>query len=250
MLSVQNLRAGVEGKTILKGLNLEVKAGEIHAIMGPNGSGKSTLSKIIVGHPDYQVESGDVVFEVNRKKKNLLEMSVDERARNGVFLGFQYPVEVPGVNNAEFLRASFNAICRDQGVEEMDAMDFDVYLRQKLEFLDMDERFLNRQLNVDFSGGEKKRNEILQMAVLSPRLTILDEIDSGLDIDALKLVSEGVNKLHNKDNAIVLITHYQRLLKHIEPDVVHVLHDGVIVKSGDKSLALEIETRGYDWLLA
>jgi Fe-S cluster assembly ATP-binding protein len=250
MLSVQNLRAGVEGKTILKGLNLEVKAGEIHAIMGPNGSGKSTLSKIIVGHPDYQVESGDVVFEVNRKKKNLLEMSVDERARNGVFLGFQYPVEVPGVNNAEFLRASFNAICRDQGVEEMDAMDFDVYLRQKLEFLDMDERFLNRQLNVDFSGGEKKRNEILQMAVLSPRLTILDEIDSGLDVDALKLVSEGVNKLHNKDNAIVLITHYQRLLKHIEPDVVHVLHDGVIVKSGDKSLALEIETRGYDWLLA
>lgn len=250
MLSIQNLHAGVEGKTILKGLSLEVKAGEVHAIMGPNGSGKSTLSKIIVGHPDYQVESGRVEFEVNLKKKNLLEMSIDERARSGVFLGFQYPVEVPGVNNSEFLRASFNAVCRDQGVEEMDPMDFDVYLRKKLAFLEMDERFLDRQLNVDFSGGEKKRNEILQMAVLSPRLTILDEIDSGLDVDALRLVSDGVNKLRTKDNALVLITHYQRLLKHILPDFVHVLHNGSIVKSGDKTLALEIETRGYDWLLS
>jgi Fe-S cluster assembly ATP-binding protein len=250
MLAIQNLHAGADGKTILKGLNLEVKAGEIHAIMGPNGSGKSTLSKVLIGHPEYNVISGRIDFEVNLRKKDLTTLSTDERARNGIFLGFQYPVEVPGISNTEFLRATYNAICREQGAEEMDAIDFDEYVRAKLKFLDMDEKFLSRQLNVDFSGGEKKRNEILQMAVLSPRLVILDEIDSGLDVDALRQVSEGVNKLHHKDQALILITHYQRLLNYIKPDIVHVLHNGQIVKSGDKSLAYEIENRGYDWLLS
>lgn len=249
MLSIQNLHAGVEGKVILKGLNLQVNAGEIHAIMGPNGSGKSTLSKVLIGHPEYFVTSGKIEFEINLRKKDLTLLSTDERARGGIFLGFQYPVEVPGINNTEFLRATYNAICRDQGAEEMDAVDFELYLKEKLKLLDMDEKFLSRQLNVDFSGGEKKRNEILQMAVLAPRLAILDEIDSGLDVDALRQVSEGVNKLHTKDQALILITHYQRLLDYIEPDFIHVLHDGQIIKSGDKSLALEIETRGYDWLL-
>lgn len=250
MLEIKNLRAGVlGGAEILKGLSLKVNEGEVHAIMGPNGSGKSTLSKVIAGHPEYEVTGGSVDFEVNFKSKSLIDLEPDARAREGVFLAFQYPVEVPGVSNSEFLRASFNAICRHQGVEEMDALDFDEFVRAKAKFLGMDEKFIDRQVNVDFSGGEKKRNEILQMAVLSPRLAILDETDSGLDVDSLRVVSEGVNKLRNKDNAVVLITHYQRILNYIVPDYVHILYKGRIVKTGGKDLALEIEERGYDWLL-
>jgi Fe-S cluster assembly ATP-binding protein len=250
MLEIKDLHAGVAGGAeILKGLSLNVKEGEVHAIMGPNGSGKSTLSKVIAGHPEYEVTGGKVDLEVNFKARSLLDMAPDERAREGVFLAFQYPVEIPGVSNSEFLRASFNAVCRHQGVEEMDALDFDEFVRAKAKFLGMDEKFIDRQVNVDFSGGEKKRNEILQMAVLSPRLAILDETDSGLDVDSLRVVSEGVNKLRTKDNAVVLITHYQRILSYIVPDYVHVLYKGKIIKTGDKALALEIEERGYDWLL-
>src|SRR4051794_9032842 len=215
MLEIKDLKAQTAGKDILKGLSLSVKEGEVHAIMGPNGSGKSTLSKVLAGHPEYDVTGGSVDFEVNFKKKSLLELAPDERAREGVFLAFQYPVEVPGVNNAEFLRASFNAICRHQGVEEMDPLDFDDLVRGKIKHLGMDEKFLDRQLNVDFSGGEKKRNEILQMAVLDPRLAILDETDSGLDVDSLRLVSDGLNKLRTDSNAFVLITHYQRILSYV-----------------------------------
>ena len=249
MREIKDLYAGVEGKTILKGLSLTVKPGEVHAIMGPNGSGKSTLSKIIAGHPEYAVEKGGVSYDINFKPANLLDMDPDERAREGVFLAFQYPVEVPGVNNAEFLRAAFNAICRHQGVEEMDPLDFQDFLKERIKFLGMDEKFMDRQLNVDFSGGEKKRNEVLQMAVLAPRLAILDEVDSGLDVDSLRLVADGVNKLRTESNAIVLITHYQRILNYIVPDHVHILHNGKIIKSGGKELALQIEERGYDWLL-
>jgi Fe-S cluster assembly ATP-binding protein len=250
MLQIKDLSAKTNGKDILKGLSLTVNEGEVHAIMGPNGSGKSTLSKVIAGHPDYEVTGGQIDYQVNFKPKSLLDLSPDERAREGVFLAFQYPVEVPGVNNAEFLRASFNAICRHQGVEEMDPLDFDELVRGKIKHLGMDEKFLDRQLNVDFSGGEKKRNEILQMAVLDPRLAILDETDSGLDVDSLRLVSEGLNKLRTSSNAYVLITHYQRILSYVVPDFVHVLHDGRIIKTGGKELALEIEERGYDWLLS
>ncbi len=248
MLDIKDLHVAVSGKEILKGLNFTVKPGEVHAIMGPNGSGKSTLSKVLAGHPEYEVTSGTVDYDINFKMKNLLQFSPDERAREGVFLAYQYPVEVPGVNNAEFLRAAFNAACRHQGVEEMDPIDFDEFLRKKIKFLGLDEKFLTRQLNVDFSGGEKKRNELLQMAVLSPRLAVMDETDSGLDVDSLRLVADGVNKLRSDNNAIVLITHYQRLLNYIVPDYVHVLAGGKIIRSGGKELALEIEERGYDWL--
>ncbi|MCH7504141.1 Fe-S cluster assembly ATPase SufC [PVC group bacterium] len=248
MLEIKDLHVSVEETPILKGVNLKVNAGEVHAIMGPNGSGKSTLAKVIAGHPAYEVTQGSITYEVNFKEIDLMELEPHERARKGVFMAFQYPVEVPGVTNTSFLQAAFNAICRDQGAEEMDAIDFDVYLHEKIKLLSMDEKYLNRPLNVDFSGGEKKRNEILQMAVLTPRISFLDETDSGLDIDALRIVAAGVNKLKSKDNAIVLITHYQRLLNYIVPDFVHIMIDGKIAETGHKELALTVEDRGYDWL--
>ena len=249
MLDIKDLHASVEDKDVLKGLNLKVNAGEVHAIMGPNGAGKSSLSKVIAGHPAYEVTKGALDLEVNFKTKDLLEMEPEDRAREGVFLAFQYPIEIPGVPNLEFLRTSFNAICRHQGVEEMKKEQFAKYVSEKTDMLSIPEEFLKRDLNVDLSGGEKKRNEILQMAVLNPRLAVLDETDSGLDVDSLRVVSEGVNKLRSEDNAIILITHYQRLLDHVVPDFVHILHDGKIIKSGDKTLANEIENRGYDWLI-
>ncbi|MCL6432807.1 MAG: Fe-S cluster assembly ATPase SufC [Leptolyngbyaceae cyanobacterium HOT.MB2.61] len=244
ILSVQDLTAEVDGTQILKGLNLEVKAGEIHAIMGPNGSGKSTFSKVLAGHPDYTVTGGTVTF----LGQNLLEMEPEDRARSGVFLAFQYPIEIPGVSNLDFLRVSYNSKRKHQGLDELDAFDFDELVQQKLDVVKMDPAFLSRSVNEGFSGGEKKRNEILQMALLEPKLSILDETDSGLDIDALKIVSNGVNQLTTPENAIILITHYQRLLNYIEPDYVHVMEGGRIVTTGGKELALELEERGYDWV--
>ena len=253
MLDIQNLHASVGGKEILNGINLKVSEGEVHAIMGPNGSGKSTLSKVLAGHPDYKVTEGTVEFEVNLRQRSILDMSPEDRARNGIFLAYQYPVEIPGVPNEVFLRAAFNSICRFQGAKEATEDEFSKILREKCKLLGMehgmDEKFIHREVNVSLSGGEKKRNEILQMAILQPRLAFLDETDSGLDIDSLRIVSEGVNKLRTKTNAVVLVTHYQRILNYIVPDFVHVLYQGKIVKSGDKSLALEIEEKGYDWLL-
>jgi Fe-S cluster assembly ATP-binding protein len=249
LLEVVDLHVNVQGKPVLKGLNLTIRPGEVHAIMGPNGSGKSTLSKVIAGHPDYEVVSGQVRYEVNFQMRDLLELEPDERAKEGVFLAFQYPVEVPGVSNRNFLRTSYNAICKHQGTEALSDAAFDQYLKSKMALVEMDEKFLDRGVNVGFSGGEKKRNEILQMAVLSPRLALLDETDSGLDIDALRIVSNGVNRLKSRHNAIVMVTHYQRLLDHITPDFVHVLAGGKIVETGDKSLALKLEEKGYDWLL-
>jgi Fe-S cluster assembly ATP-binding protein len=245
ILSVKNLSAEIDGNPILKGLNLEVKAGEIHAIMGINGSGKSTLSKILAGHPAYKVTGGSVEF----LGKDLLDMAAEDRARSGLFLAFQYPMAIPGVTNLDFLRVSYNTKCKHEGREEIDPFDFDELVESKLELLKMDPAFLTRGVNEGFSGGEKKRNEILQMALLEPKLGILDEIDSGLDIDALRVVSSGVNALANADNAMLLVTHYQRLLDYITPDYVHVMADGRILQTGDKALALELEAKGYDWIL-
>ena len=244
MLEIRDLKSRVAGNDILNGLSLEVKAGEVHAIMGPNGSGKSTLAQVIAGHDDYEVTGGEVLF----KGKDLLELEPEERAREGIFLGFQYPVEIPGVNNAYLLKAALNAKRKHQGLDEIDAFEFLKTAKEKMAALGMDPKFLNRGVNEGFSGGEKKRNEILQMAMLEPELAILDETDSGLDIDALKAVAQGVNALRSPDRAIVLVTHYQRLLDYVEPDFVHVLSNGRIVKSGDKTLALELEEKGYDWV--
>ena len=244
MLKIENLHASVEGNEILKGLNLVVGQGEVHAIMGPNGSGKSTLAQVLAGHEAYEVTAGSVTYEGN----DLLEMGPEERAREGLFLAFQYPVEIPGVNSAYFLRTGLNEIRKHRGEEEVDALDFLSLIREKLKMVEMDESFLKRSVNDGFSGGEKKRHEILQMAVLEPRLAILDETDSGLDIDALRVVADGVNRLHDEHKSVVVVTHYQRLLEYIVPDFVHVLSAGRIVKSGGKELALELEKKGYDWL--
>ncbi len=244
MLEIKNLHASINGTEILRGINLTVNAGEVHAIMGPNGAGKSTLSNILAGRADYDVTQGEVLY----KGENLLDFEPEERAQRGVFLAFQYPVEIPGVSNIYLLKAALNAVRKYQGLDELDAIDFLSLVRSKMDLVQMDEEFLHRGVNEGFSGGEKKRNEILQMALLEPSLAILDETDSGLDIDALKIVSEGVNALRSNDRAIIMITHYQRLLDYIVPDFVHVLADGQIVKSGDKSLALELEAKGYSWV--
>ncbi|CAH1089940.1 Fe-S cluster assembly ATPase SufC [Candidatus Nitrotoga sp. 1052] len=244
LLEVRGLCANVSGTEILKGLDLTVRSGEIHAIMGPNGSGKSTFSKILAGHSAYEVTGGTVMFE----GQNLLELAPEERARAGVFLAFQYPIEIPGVGNSQFLRLTYNTVQTHRGKEELDPLEFDDYVREKMKLLEMSPDFLERSVNEGFSGGEKKRNEILQMAMLDPRLAILDETDSGLDIDALRIVANGVNQLANKDNAIVLVTHYQRLLNYIVPDYVHVMEAGRIIKTGGKELAFELESRGYDWV--
>lgn len=249
MLNVKNITAQVENSVILNSLNIEVKAGEIHAIMGPNGSGKSTLSKVIAGHPDYEVTQGEVHFSINGKMTNINDLEPDQRAKEGIFLGFQYPIEIPGVTNITFMHEAFNALCEHQGAEIMNEKDFREYVKSKLPILEMNENFLDRAVNEGFSGGEKKKNEILQMLLLNPRLALLDETDSGLDIDALKVVANGVNTLKSKHNAVVLVTHYQRLLDYIKPDFVHVLYNGQIIKSGDASLALELEKKGYDWLI-
>lgn len=242
MLTIRNLHASVEGHEILKGIDLQVNAGEVHAIMGPNGSGKSTLAAVLAGRDGYEVTEGTITFE----GRNLIELAPEERAREGIFLAFQYPVEIPGVNTSYFLRTALNEIRKHRGLPPVGAMEFLKLIREKLELVQMDEKFLKRSVNEGFSGGEKKRNEILQMAVLEPKLAILDETDSGLDIDALKIVANGVNSLRRPDNAIIVVTHYQRLLNYIVPDFVHVLYDGRIVKSGDRELALHLEDYGYD----
>lgn len=246
MLEVKNLNAGIEGKEILKGINLKINAGEIHAIMGPNGSGKSTLSSVIAGKEEYEVTSGDVSFE----GKSILDLDAEQRAHKGLFLSFQYPIEIPGVSVTNFIKTAINESRKAQGLEDMPASEILKRIREKSELLDMDRKFLSRSLNQGFSGGEKKRNEIFQMAMLDPKLAILDETDSGLDIDALRIVANGVNKLKSADKAVLVITHYQRLLEYIVPDVVHVMIDGKIVKSGGKELAYELEDKGYDWVKA
>ncbi len=244
MLEIKNLHANIGDKEILKGIDLSVKAGEIHAVMGPNGSGKSTLAQVLAGHPAYDVTQGTVTYD----GRNLLEMDPEVRAQEGIFLAFQYPIEIPGVTNAYFLRSAYNEIRKSKGMPELDPLEFLDLMEEKTKIVEMDQAMMNRSVNTGFSGGEKKRNEILQMAVLEPRLAILDETDSGLDIDALKVVSNGVNALRRPDNATIVVTHYQRLLNYIVPDQVHVLAQGRIVKSGGKELALELEERGYDWI--
>lgn len=244
MLSIKDLKAEIEGKKILNGLSLEVKAGEVHAIMGPNGAGKSTLSSVLAGRAEYEVTGGTVTYE----GKNLLDMSPEDRAREGLFLAFQYPIEIPGVSTTNFLKTAVNEKRKYLGLDPMEATDFLKMMREKMDYVEMDKSLTSRSLNEGFSGGEKKRNEVFQMAMLEPKLCIMDETDSGLDIDALRLVSNGVNKLRNKDNAFLVITHYQRLLDYIVPDFVHVLYKGRIVKSGDKELAKELEVKGYDWI--
>lgn len=246
MLSIKNLHAKVEDKDILKGINLEVKAGEVHAIMGPNGSGKSTLSSVIAGNENYEVTDGEIILE----GEDIGELAPEERAHKGVFLSFQYPVEIPGVSVTNFMKTAINETRKANGLEEMPANEMLKLIREKSELLEIDRKFLSRSLNEGFSGGEKKRNEIFQMAMLEPKIAILDETDSGLDIDALRIVANGVNKLRSKDNAVIVITHYQRLLDYIVPDYVHVLYKGKIVKSGGKELALELEEKGYDWIKA
>ncbi len=244
MLEIKDLHTAVEGSQILKGVNLDVGAGEVHAVMGPNGSGESTLAKVLAGREGYEVTGGEVIY----RSRNLLEMDPEDRAREGIFLGFQYPIEIPGVSNMYFLKTALNSIRNHRGLEELDAMEFLQLARQKMKILDMDEGLINRAVNEGFSGGEKKRNEIFQMMILEPRLAILDETDSGLDIDALKIVANGVNAMRSRDRAIVLVTHYQRLLNYITPDRVHVLLEGRIFKSGGKELALELEQKGYSWI--
>lgn len=244
LLEIKNLHANINGTEILRGIDLKVNAGEVHAIMGPNGSGKSTLASVLAGREEYEVTEGEIWYN----GKNLLELSPEDRAREGVFLAFQYPVEIPGVSNTNLLKTAVNEIRKYRGEEELDAMEFLELLKEKSKLVELDQKFLSRSVNEGFSGGEKKRNEIFQMAVLNPKLAILDETDSGLDIDALRIVANGVNKLRSKDNAIIVVTHYQRLLNYIIPDFVHVLYQGKIVKSGGKELALELEEKGYDWI--
>ena len=244
MLEIKNLHANIGDKEILKGINLTVKAGEVHAVMGPNGSGKSTLAQVLAGHPAYEVTKGEVLYD----GKNLLDVDPEVRAQQGIFLAFQYPIEIPGVTNAYFLRSAYNEIRKAKGMTELDPLEFLDLMEEKTKIVEMDQAMMTRSVNTGFSGGEKKRNEILQMAVLEPRLAILDETDSGLDIDALKIVSNGVNALRRPDNATIVVTHYQRLLNYIVPDYVHVLANGRIVKSGGKELALELEEKGYDWI--
>lgn len=244
MIEIKNLHADVEGKEILKGINLEVKTGEIHAIMGPNGSGKSTLVNVLSGHPSYTVTGGEVLFD----GKNLLELSPEDRAREGIFLAFQYPMEIPGISNATFLKTAVDEKRKYEGKPELSAKEFLDLMKEKADILELDRTLINRAVNVGFSGGEKKRNEIFQLLMLNPKLALLDETDSGLDIDALKIVAQGVNKFKSNNNAIIVVTHYQRLLDYIIPDFVHVLYDGKIIKSGGKELAFELEDKGYDWL--
>ncbi len=247
LMKIENLRVEVEGNSILNGIDLDISAGNILAIMGPNGSGKSTLVKAIAGHPSCQVTGGSIQYNINGKMTSLSDLEADQRSKEGIFLGFQYPVEIPGISNLTFLHEAFNNICLSQGASAMEESEFRKFLRPKLELLEMDEAFLDRGVNTGFSGGEKKKNEILQMAVLAPRLGLLDEVDSGLDIDALKIVAKGINALKNAGNAIVLVTHYQRLLEYVVPDTVCVLRQGKIVHSGGRELALELEQKGYDW---